>query len=178
MTSERSIPHLRDIFGLGSYSSSHNHQNSNNPNNVIDSYGHQQQEAKKQSRKRRDNSKTLTGDVKTLERHLSMKKTIRKKIMRDLQQAFVDDPNEFKVENKNSEHLKAELNMEALRFGENPSKKSDNFLVMLRGDQKNNGYDYSNSSAQSRGYDYDSPPQPVEKQSFWKRFTLKNKSKR
>lgn len=184
MTSERSIPHLRDIFGLNSYTSSHN-QNLNNPNNVIDPYGHQQQDValstKKQSRKKRDNSKTLTGDVKTLERHLSMKKTIRKKIMRDLQQAFVDDPNEFKVENKNSEHLKAELNLEALRFGENPAKKSDNFLVMLRGDQKNNGYDYSSNSAQSRGYDYDydsPPPQPVEKQSFWKRFTLKNKSKR
>lgn len=181
MTSERSIPHLRDIFGLNGYTSSHN-QNSNNPNNVIDPYGHQQQDvalsAKKQSRKKRENSKTLTGDVKTLERHLSMKKTIRKKIMRDLQQAFVDDPNEFKTENKNSEHLKAELNLEALRFGENPAKKSDNFLVMLRGDQKSNGYDYSSNSAQSRGYDYDTPPQPAEKQSFWKRFTLKNKSKR
>lgn len=178
MTSERSIPHLRDIFGLNSYTSSHN-QNSNNPNSVIDPYNGHQQQDKKQSRKKRENSKTLTGDVKTLERHLSMKKTIRKKIMRDLQQAFVDDPNEFKVETSNSEHLKAELNLEALRFGENPSKKSDNFLVMLRGDQKGNGYDYSSNSAQSRGYDFDSPPpQPAEKQSFWKRFTLKNKSKR
>ena len=34
-------------------------------------------------------------DVKHLERHLSMKKTIRKKMMRDLQQAFVDDPKKF-----------------------------------------------------------------------------------
>jgi len=39
------------------------------------------------------NSKTLTEqDIKHIERHLSMKRTIRKKIMRDLQQAFVKDP--------------------------------------------------------------------------------------
>ena len=38
-------------------------------------------------------SRTVTErDVRHLERHLSMKKTIRKKIMRDLRQAFVDDP--------------------------------------------------------------------------------------
>ena len=35
-------------------------------------------------------SKTLTEhDIEHIERHLSMKRTIRKKIMRDLQQAFV-----------------------------------------------------------------------------------------
>jgi len=39
------------------------------------------------------NCKTLTEqDIKHIERHLSMKRTIRKKIMRDLQQAFVKDP--------------------------------------------------------------------------------------
>ena len=38
-------------------------------------------------------SKTLTDqDIKHIERHLSMKRTIRKKTMRDLQQAFVKDP--------------------------------------------------------------------------------------
>jgi len=38
-------------------------------------------------------SKTLTEqDIKHIERHLSMKRTIRKKTMRDLQQAFVKDP--------------------------------------------------------------------------------------
>lgn len=182
MTSERSIPHLRDIFGIGGYTSSQHSQNVA----IVDAYAQHQPPpmqsadcAKKQSRKKRDNSKTLTaGDVKTLERHLSMKKTIRKKIMRDLQQAFVEDPNEFKVENSNSEHLKSELNAEALRFGEHPTKKSDNFLVMLRGDQRTNSYDYN--TAQSREYDYDSPAiqPPGEKQSFWKRFTMKNKTKR
>lgn len=183
MTSERSIPHLRDIFGINGYTShAPNGCGGGAVNTPVDPYNHL--ESKKTSRKKRDNSRTLTsGDVKTLERHLSMKKTIRKKIMRDLQQAFVDDPNEFQVENTNTEHMKAELNAEAIRFGENPTRKSDNFLVMLRGDQHQvgrnvvSGYDYN--SAQNREYDYDSPaPQRDEKQSFWKRFTMKNKSKR
>lgn len=190
MSSERSIPHLRDIFGINGYTShSANNCSSavivNNANNpIVESYNNPVD--KKQSRKKRDNHKTLTsGDVKTLERHLSMKKTIRKKIMRDLQQAFVDDPNEFQVENTNAEHMKAELKAEAIRFGENPSRKSDNFLVMLRGGDQHQGcnvvtsYDYNNAP-RNREYDYDSPAmQPRdEKQSFWKRFTMKNKSKR
>lgn len=186
MTSERSIPHLRDIFGINGYTSHTPAScgggvNAGSP--VVDPYNHAVD--KKQSRKKRDNSKTLTsGDVKTLERHLSMKKTIRKKIMRDLQQAFVDDPNEFQVENTNTEHMKAELKAETIRFGENPARKSDNFLVMLRGGDQHpgrtvvTGYEYGH--AQNREYDYDSPAlQPRdEKQSFWKRFTMKNKTKR
>lgn len=196
MSAERSIPHLRDIFGLNAYTSSTSHinhhtqpnaaaqsyygANNDHPNTPIDRQLVTVDGKKQSKRKQRDNiSKTLTSsDVKTLERHLSMKKTIRKKIMRDLQQAFVDDPNEFKVDNSNAEHLKSEINCEALRFGEHPTKKSDNFLVMLRGDQKSS-YEYANKQVQSREYDYDSPePERDEKQSFWKRFTSKNKTKR
>lgn len=204
MTSERSIPHLRDIFGLNGYTSHAQNgcggigsggMHTNGPDPYSNS--HINLDPKKQSRnKKRDTHKTLTsGDVKTLERHLSMKKTIRKKIMRDLQQAFVDDPNEFQVENCNTEHMKAELKAEALRFGENPSRKSDNFLVMLRGSDQGhhqgrdgnggNGYDSYNHSA----HDYNTPAitqrsnnnhnnNEHEKQSFWKRFTMKTKSKR
>lgn len=149
----------------------------------IDAYPQMAVDTKKSaSKKKRDNNKTLTsGDVKTLERHLSMKKTIRKKIMRDLQQAFVEDPNEFRVENTNSEQLKAEIRAEALRFGgEKHTRKSDNFLDMLRGEKSNNGNEYSATSVQNTEYDYDSPTAPVntEKQSFWRRFTMKNKTKR
>lgn len=207
MSTERSIPHLRDIFGLNAYttSSHHNHNNNSaaappyygndnlNSNHHCDNNDSQQSTTdimKKQSKRkqRESNSKTLTSsDVKTLERHLSMKKTIRKKIMRDLQQAFVDDPNEFKVDNSNSEHLKSEINAEALRFGEHPTKKSDNFLVMLRGEQKNS-YEYAKQQqqVQNHEYDYDATAEVQhnnsgnreEKQSFWKRLTTKNKSKR
>ncbi|KAI8429221.1 hypothetical protein MSG28_007746 [Choristoneura fumiferana] len=78
-------------------------------------------------------SARTNGDVKTLERHLSMKKTIRKKIMRDLQQAFVEDPNEFKVENTSPEKLKAELSAEAVKIEKNVRKNDPTFLDMLRG---------------------------------------------
>jgi SOS-response transcriptional repressor LexA len=165
------------VFGISGYTSHYN------------SYGHQQyhsqppeQDLKKASKKKqRDNTKTLTsGDVKTLERHLSMKKTIRKKIMRDLQQAFVEDPNEFRTENTTVEQLKAEIRAEAVRFGDK-NKRSDNFLDMLRGEN------YINSP-QHREYDYDGPIAATnhstasnnreEKQSFWKRLTMKSKNKR
>lgn len=184
MASERSIPHLRDIFGIKGYDRSGMTQLDpySNPAHI-----HTNDTNKKHSRKKHDNHKPSPngGDVKMLERHLSMKKTIRKKIMRDLQQAFVDDPNEFQVENTNAEHMKAELKAEAIRFGENPTKKSDNFLVMLRGGDQHQGrnvctgYD-SYNNAQQREYDYDSPTIAArdEKQSFWKRFTMKTKSKR
>lgn len=183
MSTERSIPHLRDVFGLGAYRTPYHHQpNANSaypvpahhqpyqpadtfaPNRQITPQQHQQARpqlhnkqqspsehpttitpsttsatgAKPASRKNRDNYKTLTsGDVKTLERHLSMKKTIRKKIMRDLQQAFVDDPAEFKADHHNADHMRSELNMEAFRFGDSgAANNSDNFLVMLRDDQQ------------------------------------------
>lgn len=180
MASERSIPHLRDIFGIKGYNS---HMQNECGMTAVDPYSnpHMPNESKKHSRKKHDNHRPMTnGDVKMLERHLSMKKTIRKKIMRDLQQAFVDDPNEFRVENTNTDHMKAELKAEAIRFGENPSKKSDNFLVMLRGGDQHQGRYESYNSAQQREYDYDSPTISArdEKQSFWKRFTMKTKSKR
>lgn len=186
MSSERTIPHLRDIFGINGYTPHNTSTCGGSATSpvAIDPYNNHSVD-KKSSRKKRDNSRTLTsGDVKTLERHLSMKKTIRKKIMRDLQQAFVDDPNEFQVENTNTEHMKAELKAEAIRFGENPARKSDNFLVMLRGGDQHQGcgYDYTTpTQAPNRDYDYDSTPalqERSEKQSFWKRFTMKNKTKR
>ena len=46
--------------------------------------------------KERRSSKTLTEqDIKHIERHLSMKRTIRKKIMRDLQSTFVLGPTDY-----------------------------------------------------------------------------------
>ncbi|XP_059611430.1 uncharacterized protein LOC132258237 [Phlebotomus argentipes] len=176
MSSERSIPHLRDIFGLSSYSSlgggtqkTGDLHHSNLAVNDTHSSG-------KQSKKRRDKSAS-NGDVKTLERHLSMKKTIRKKIMRDLQQAFVDDPNEFKVENPTADQLKAELNAEALRFGDNRRmRKSDNFLDMLRGDHQKT-YDYQDvEHHKKRGGNGDFGGS--EKQSFWSRLGMRKGNKR
>ncbi|XP_055923670.1 uncharacterized protein LOC129954053 [Eupeodes corollae] len=195
-SSDRSIPHLRDIFGINNYSTyATSTTTTTNNNNGITTYNNTEAYVhnpvvdltKKHSKKKRDNNKTLTsGDVKTLERHLSMKKTIRKKIMRDLQQAFVEDPNEFKIENSNHEHLKSEIRADAFRFGEKTTRKSDNFLDMLRGEKPSNGSSnhdtYNNAnSIQSRDYDFDSSgtgQSNGEKQSFWRRLTMKGKSKR
>lgn len=60
-------------------------------------------ESDRRNNNRKNNSyssKTLTErDIRHLERHLSMKKTIRKQISRNLAQAFVDDPNLFSADN-------------------------------------------------------------------------------
>uniref|UniRef100_A0A1L8DDM8 Uncharacterized protein n=1 Tax=Nyssomyia neivai TaxID=330878 RepID=A0A1L8DDM8_9DIPT len=180
MSSERSIPHLRDIFGLSSYTSlsggAHKTSDSYHANLTGTSDIHS---SGKQSKKRRDKSASNgTGDVKTLERHLSMKKTIRKKIMRDLQQAFVDDPNEFKVENSTSDQLKAELNAEALRFGDNRrTRKSDNFLDMLRGDHPKT-YDYQDVDHRNQKRGGNSDFGGSDKPSFWSRLGMRKGSKR
>jgi hypothetical protein len=163
---------------------------------------------KKKQRSKRDNSRTLTEkDVKHLERHLSMKKTIRKKIMRDLQQAFVEDPNEFRVEDISPEQLKAEINIQSLSFG-TPSHKTgkkasaeSNFLDMLRGggtnninntpsgrfinDDEDSGHGSPtrvSSSSRIADYDdddiYESESAGSKKTSFWRRFTMKGRNKR
>ncbi|OWR51576.1 hypothetical protein KGM_210047 [Danaus plexippus plexippus] len=152
MTSERAIPHLRDIFGL-------------NQQYETKQYDENEDKTKKSMRKKKDDYRSYgNGDVKTLERHLSMKKTIRKKIMRDLQQAFVEDPNEFKVENTSPEKLKAELSAEAVKIEKNVRKNDPTFLDMLRGETR---------VEEAR----EEQPQ-VEKTSFWRRLTMKNKNKR
>ncbi|XP_049780723.1 uncharacterized protein LOC126181380 [Schistocerca cancellata] len=166
---ERSIPHLRDIFGFHGWEPQPQQPDPaaavaqklqemrvDASNDSAVSVGSTSEDdspqkgggggggggsgkKKKQRNSRRDNARTLTErDVKHLERHLSMKKTIRKKIMRDLQQAFVEDPNEFRVEDISPEQLKAEINIQSLSFGapqKRPGKKAaaePNFLDMLR----------------------------------------------
>lgn len=149
---DRNIPHLRDIFGFGSkWDTTRGHAEEkalghDSAVSVGSTSGEEEspKNSKKKKSRRRDNSKTLTeSDVKHLERHLSMKKTIRKKIMRDLQQAFVEDPNEFRVDDIPPEQLKAEINIQSLSFG-TPSQKQgrtrgnaeSTFLDMLRGGGK------------------------------------------
>ncbi len=94
--------------------------------------------SERQSRKELHYSRTLTEhDVRHLERHLSMKRTIRKKIMRDLQQAFVQDPREFTKVTR-----KRDINMKSLNFDrKNGTGQSEpNFLDMLRdSDDSGNG---------------------------------------
>ncbi|KAK7872591.1 hypothetical protein R5R35_001931 [Gryllus longicercus] len=235
---DRSIPHLRDIFGFHNSWENHAQNNvdvlqhqfqdmrlnkgdANNKssagNDSAVSVGSTSEEEipkssskekkKKQRNSRRDNSRTLTErDVKHLERHLSMKKTIRKKIMRDLQQAFVEDPNEFRVEDIPPEKLKAEINVESLSFGP-PSNKTGkkmspeaNFLDMLRSggggnnnpstpsgrfvnDDDDSGHGSPTRESGGRLVDCDDDDiyeaeAGNKKTSFWRRFTMKGRNKR
>lgn len=154
---------------------------------------------KKQQRSRKEKS---SEDVKHLERHLSMKKTIRKKIMRDLQQAFVEDPNEFRVEDISHEQLKAELNLQSLSFGTSGKKKGkksngeSNFLDFLRagsGDTKNTPPPNSRfddedsghgsptrdlSSERNQNCEDEDEMDSNRKVSFWRRFTMRGRNKR
>lgn len=160
---------------------------------------------KKKQQRSSHRDKTLTEhDVKHLERHLSMKKTIRKKIMRDLQQAFVQDPNEFRVEDISHEQLKAEINLQSLSFGNSGKKKGkkssseSNFLDFLRTGSGSTDVKPSLPSSQSHYDDEDSGHGSLRdlsvernhvidgdedqdsnrKVSFWRRFTIKSRNKR
>ena len=71
-----------------------------------------------------------------------MKKTIRKKIMRDLQQAFVGDPKEFTKTEISPETKKNEMDLKsALNFDPKTQKKSgeQRFLDMLRDSSDDSG---------------------------------------
>lgn len=76
-------------------------------------------------------------DIRHIERHLSMKKTIRKKMMRDLQQAFVEDPKDLQQDPKGlAEDKKNNIDINNLTFSKNRISKSEhNFLDMLKEDQ-------------------------------------------
>ena len=69
-----------------------------------------------------------------------MKKTIRKKMMRDLQQAFVDDPTQFTDENKggNCKQQDSKDIIEAFDFDPQSTKRAkdeNRFLEILRGNE-------------------------------------------
>ena len=75
--------------------------------------------------------------MKHLERHLSMKKTIRKKMMRDLQQAFVDDPTKF-TKSEVEANTTSEDIIEAFDFDPRSTKRErdeNRFLEILRGNE-------------------------------------------
>lgn len=215
--SERNIPHLWDIFGkpppreesvtkdfqklkLDNSSSSGNDSaisvGSTSDEEIYSNSSSASKKKKKAAATGRKDINSSEPEVKYLERHLSMKKTIRKKIMRDLQKAFVEDPNEFRVENIPPEQLKAEINLQSLSFaptGKKKDKKNNesNFLDFLRtgsGDSKGNA---SNNKSNRRVYkdvDGDSghgsptteeSEEEDKKARFWKRFTMKgSRSKR
>lgn len=91
-------------------------------------------ELDQQSDERASRKGEFEKDIRHIERHLSMKKTIRKKMMRDLQQAFVEDPGEFQQDpNRMAPEKKNNINIRNLTFSKGGLSKSEhNFLDMLK----------------------------------------------
>ncbi|XP_013773110.1 uncharacterized protein LOC106458187 [Limulus polyphemus] len=145
-------------------------------------------------------TKTLTEkDIRHLERHLSMKKTIRKQISRNLAQAFVEDPNAIQSDNPSSGSAGASQQPEK---STNPSftltrakvtKSEQNVLDMLRETRDDPQSGHSNPSLceeqQRHSRHKVTPPvneSPAESKnnvasgdrfSFWKMFSIWGKGK-
>merc|ERR1712212_112192 len=69
-------------------------------------------------------------EMKHIERHLSMKRTIRKKIMRDLQQAFVENPGEFHQDpNRIPPEKKNNIDLQNLTLSKKRLSKSEHNLL-------------------------------------------------
>ncbi|XP_057341994.1 uncharacterized protein LOC130678659 isoform X2 [Microplitis mediator] len=224
LMSDQNIPHLKDIFGFGNNNSNksqvaeHGKQEENvvavNYDSAIlmmksiSNEGESMKTTSNHSNKKtnlrhRNNSRILTEkDVKQLEQHLSMKKTIRKKIMRDLQQALVEDPNEFRLDDDVPlEQLKAQINIQSFSFGVQLEKHgrsqrdTDNtFLGMLRNnarvdnhfshDEDDDDCDSDHSKSKKRDQLLDTivmrhcntPSSRENNVKFWRRFTSVNNS--
>lgn len=115
----------------------HEHKNSGSPKKAFD-FGKENMKTSDEHRKssnRNGNyntytSKTLTEkDMKHLERHLSMKKTIRKQISRNLAQAFLDNPNIFEPGDEKSGSHRAD---HALPQQRAIAKTEQNVLDLLK----------------------------------------------
>ncbi|XP_064081308.1 uncharacterized protein LOC135197947 [Macrobrachium nipponense] len=106
--------------------------------NIINN--NKEQKGKEQSPNGHASRKTeYEKDMRHIERHLSMKKTIRKKMMRDLQQAFVEDPGEFQQDPaRMAPEKKNNIDIRNLTFSKSRLSKSEhNFLDMLKDESAN-----------------------------------------
>ena len=147
-----------------------------------------------QKESRHKNAKSGERELVHLERHLSMKKTLRRKMMRDLQQAFVENPNEF-MQDPNSIPKNERTNIDVRNWHMNQTAASEpSFLDMLK-DEKRQEHDSGNSSptheAESRvpirepetSRQYQTSAEDEQqsgkpKRSFWKFITSRSKNKR
>ncbi|GIY67488.1 uncharacterized protein CDAR_421791 [Caerostris darwini] len=149
-------------------------------------------------------NRTLTErDIRHLERHLSMKKTIRKQISRNLTQAFVDDPELVLTDTpatKSSSKAAPEHTFTLTRA--KVSKSEQNVLDLLKDNEPDSGHcsaDNPNSSdddsqqeqvkdrhvvksndktSASRASKAEASYKDDGKFSFWKMFSVKNRGKR
>lgn len=175
---ERRIPHVRDVFSdLRSYDHSPRSRRKE-PSTPPPVRQHQHQQRHQHQAPSAPSGVTpptqpLTErDFRHLERHLSMKKTIRKQISRNLAQAFVEDPKVLSNNAVNSNHARQQPQPQSqpqvITLTRAKIARSDqNFLDMLK--EPNKAAEEARVAAESC-----SSNQP----SFWKFLGLKGKSKR
>lgn len=118
----------------------HDHKNTGSPKKAFD-FGKENLKSSDEHRKSGNKngnyntytSKSLTEkDMKHLERHLSMKKTIRKQISRNLAQAFLDNPNIFEPADDKSTNHKADHALPPLGDKQGIAKTEQNVLDLLK----------------------------------------------
>lgn len=111
-------------------------ENQGKENQSKENQGEEKKKKKEDSdcQERSSRKEEFEKDIRHIERHLSMKKTIRKKMMRDLQQAFVEDPGEFQQDpNRMEPEKKNNINIRNLTISKGRLSKSEhNFLDMLK----------------------------------------------
>ncbi|XP_015918783.1 uncharacterized protein [Parasteatoda tepidariorum] len=154
-------------------------------------------------------SKTLTErDMRHLERHLSMKKTIRKQISRNLAQAFLDNPDIFEPDDYKQENHQNDHKVPSTPSQQKMKSSEQNVLDLLKIsiEDRDSGHsspthealtdtDYDDEDVQdvkpwraavkhrdseTKGLVDDSKHQDSEKKSssIWKMFSSRNKTKR
>lgn len=149
----------------------------------------------------RYSTRTLTErDIRHLERHLSMKKTIRKQISRNLAQAFVEDPDIILKSETPSPTKEKSSDRSFTLTRAKLSKSEQNVLELLKDNETDSGHCSADNHCSSDDEDnkkqskYDVRNVSEEKQeirskkeisskddgkfSFWKMFSMKPKGKR
>lgn len=197
MIMDRAIPHVRDIFNgpdiclydhspqtrrrrIGGRSPENVMKSRNNLPSINRNYEDTKKcnDWEKDQTKMPYSTKTLTDrDIRHLERHLSMKKTIRKQISRNLAQAFIEDPraSENQTVTKNAEKT---VTLTRAKM----SKSEQPFLYMLRDpqDELDSGHSspIRNSDLSEDEEEIKKPQKELpesNKFSFWKMFSGKKK---
>ncbi|XP_037556251.1 uncharacterized protein LOC119433183 [Dermacentor silvarum] len=194
---ERRIPHVRDVFNdmrSYDYSPRSRRKESDSPlaaprHHAPNNNQHQQQQQSNQNRHPDKTTGVTPGggagtqqtnalterDFRHLERHLSMKKTIRKQISRNLAQAFVEDPKVLcnnAVNNNHSRQPPAQQPQVITLTRAKIARSDQTFLDMLK-EPSNKPVEDNNNAGRTVTESCSS-----NQQSFWKFLGIKGKGKR
>ncbi|XP_037288544.2 uncharacterized protein LOC119181416 [Rhipicephalus microplus] len=187
---DRRIPHVRDVFSdMRAYDHSprSRRKESDSP---LPAPRHHAPNNQQQSNQNWHPDKTAVGggtpggpqpnalterDFRHLERHLSMKKTIRKQISRNLAQAFVEDPKVLcnnVVNNNNHNRQPSAQQPQVITLTRAKIARSDQtFLDMLKEPNNKPTVEDNNNATRTESCSSNQP-------SFWKFLGIKGKGKR